>query len=680
MKIELYKADKLSQKGSSLRSMIMNKDMPVLDLLVRESLQNSLDAKDDSNSAKFVNVEFIVDNFDRKALDKELEGVSLASKPLWNNRFLAIKDTNTVGLTGRYDDKKSNLYKLVYGIMEAQQASGAGGSWGIGKTVYFRIGVGLVFYYSRVRVGDKYESLIAADLVEDETTDNSILPAVEGQKYGIAWWGNKIKGKDGVQECRDKSTINAVLDAFKITPFTGNQTGTVIIIPFINENALLANNQPTVEEGESVPFWRTSIKEYLKISVQKWYAARLANKKYPLGKYLNVSINGKGISPSEMEPFFKLTQALYNKAALTLAQSSDADNIRFEDAEILCEEVRVNKQIDPAIAGCIAFTKVNRKQLGMTVPTNAPSPYEYINSTSDDEIFGKPLVMFCRKPGMVVSYETDSKWTSAIPKTGDDEFIVGYFVLNSKPSILNISPDMTLEDYARKSELADHTSWDDCDLGGLKPTILSKIKRSVARRISTAYEVKEEDKGGTESTGLGSLLGRILLPPDGFGRRPSSGGGPGGEQPPIEHKNIRYTYSVKEYTSSGMVLSVHASSGKKKAASFGAEIRMDSMTGPISSSVWEGEMGLTLPFFFNSIRMDQNKIDGEKKGLTFTIEKTGATLFNGISSGNLISKNGDWYGISFKFEDGEEHSLDITLTIDITVRRKDIKPVMSFEF
>ena len=214
MDIELYKADKLSQKGSSLRSMIMNKDMPVLDLLVRESLQNSLDAKDTSSRSKFVNVDYVIDSFNRKVLDKELKGISLEERPEWGNRFIAIRDSYTTGLTGTHDDKGSNLYKLVYGIMEAQQASGAGGSWGIGKTVYFRIGVGLVLYYSRVRVGDGFEELLAADLVEDERSKDAILPPVAGKKYGIAWWGEKVPGKKSVKETRNPKTIARILKAF----------------------------------------------------------------------------------------------------------------------------------------------------------------------------------------------------------------------------------------------------------------------------------------------------------------------------------------------------------------------------------------------------------------------------------------------------------------------------------
>ena len=131
MDIERYKAEKLNQKGSSLRKQIQNNTTPVLDLFVREAVQNSLDARDDNSKSRSVNVDFTVGSFNRAAMEKELEKVDFASKKDWGNKFIAVRDSNTTGLTGRYEEKSSNLFKLVYGIMEAQTASGAGGSWGI---------------------------------------------------------------------------------------------------------------------------------------------------------------------------------------------------------------------------------------------------------------------------------------------------------------------------------------------------------------------------------------------------------------------------------------------------------------------------------------------------------------------------------------------------------------------
>ncbi len=691
MKIELYSAQKLSLKGSDLQKMIQNKDMPILDLLVRESIQNSLDAKDDTSASRFVTVEFNYGDFDRGALNSELEGIDLSSKPLWGNRFLAISDKNTVGLTGKYDDKKSNLYKLVFGIMDAQQASGAGGSWGIGKTVYFRVGVGLVIYYSRIKtVSGGFESLLSAAFVEDETNDTALVPPVNGQKYGIAWWGDEISpNSHTIRETRDKESIDKILQAFDLQSYKGNETGTRIIIPFIDEQYLLSHNQPVREDGTPTPFWMSSLKDYLRISVQKWYIARLNNKKYIYGKYLNLSINGKPIGPDNVEPFFKLAQSLYNKAALTIAKSPDSESVKFDDSEINTFDVRMYSEISPNLAGQVAYAKVNRKQLGMIPPDNCPSPYEYIISVFDEDDYGKPIVMFCRKPGMVVSYKTDGKWVEAIPKSSDEEYIVAWFVLNSQPVLT--SANISLEDYIRKSEMADHCSWDDCALESQKPTIISKIKRSVSRKLAKAYEDAKDSGSKTADTGLGTLLGRLLLPPEGFGGRPTppsppptppgpgggGGSGPGGTS--YSRSCVRYNYNIVKYTSTGMLIQMSISSGKKKTAVFGFSFEMDSIKGSISANDWKNDLGLPLPFFLSSVRMSIKRIDEDNKEAVWTIQKEGATQYGKIRVNQAQTKDGEWYGLDFAFADEEKHAVELMLHLDVTISRKDIKPVLSFE-
>lgn len=679
MKIELYSAQKLSQKGSSLKKLIQNNDMPVLDLLVRESIQNSLDAKDESSDSKFVRVDYNYGSFDRDALDKELDGIDLSRKPLWGNQFLSVSDRFTVGLTGSYKDKSSNLYRLIFGIMDAQQASGAGGSWGIGKTVYFRVGVGLVIYYSRIKTEDGYESLMAAALVEDETQKSSLLPAVEGQKYGIAWWGQEISSKTHtVRETRKIRSITRVLSAFGLQPYKGNDTGTVIIIPFINEQDLLANNQPERKDGEPAPFWMSSLKDYLCLSVQKWYSARLNNRRYQHGKYLTVSVNGKVISPDDVEPFFKLTQQLYNKAALTISGSPDAQSITFANASICSIEIRIYSEIAPNEAGQVAYVKVNRKQLGMTPPDNKPSPYEYINQIVDDEDYGKPILMFCRKPGMVVSYKTEGRWVDAIPKTMDDEYIVAFFVLNPQPGLT--TANISLEDYVRKSEMADHSSWEDCAIESHKPTIITKIRKRVSRKLGNVFENTEEISGKKENTGLGTLLGRILLPPEGFGRKPSSpqSSSESGNKT-ATYKSVKYKYGILRYTPTGMLLQIKISTGKNKVNGFGFSMEMDSIKGAISPNDWETEMGLSLPFCIDSIQLSVKKVDGIDQRINSIVRKDGDSQQGGVCLKQYVSKGGDWYGSSFCFADDNGHSVDMELLLDVMIRRKDIKPVMSFE-
>src|SRR5690606_7699366 len=118
-----------------------------------------------------------------------------------NAKALYISDSNTVGLTGPLhidevvDNDYGNLQKLVYEISIPQNKEGAGGSWGLGKTIYFRFGIGLVFYYSRIKKMDgEYEHRLAATMVENEEGEYTYIPSVDNKpKRGIAWWGEEAE-------------------------------------------------------------------------------------------------------------------------------------------------------------------------------------------------------------------------------------------------------------------------------------------------------------------------------------------------------------------------------------------------------------------------------------------------------------------------------------------------------
>ena len=183
MKIRIKTSDYYSTSGSSVLKMMQNNSTPALDLIVRESVQNSLDAARPNASSvivKFIykdfNVELLADNFEK--IGAEI----LKRYGKTKQKYLAIQDTNTVGLTGEIagrfkpGDKNQNLGKLVYHIMKPQDNEGSGGSWGIGKTVYYRVGTGLVIYYSRIKLDDgHFQERLVAVLVENELSKNGLL-------------------------------------------------------------------------------------------------------------------------------------------------------------------------------------------------------------------------------------------------------------------------------------------------------------------------------------------------------------------------------------------------------------------------------------------------------------------------------------------------------------------------
>ena len=115
-----------------------------------------------------------------------------------------------------------------------------------------------------------------------------------------------------------------------------------------------------------------------------------------------------------------------------------------------------------------------------------------------------------------------------------DEYILAIFVLHSLNKMKNSPTERTLEEYIRRSEMADHTSWSDWSEGTYNPRIVAKIQANVNKIISKEFALVETVAKPKENAGLGKLFGEMLLPPDGFGKRP----GPE-TKPPVNPPNRR---------------------------------------------------------------------------------------------------------------------------------------------
>lgn len=689
MKIEIAEPGRMTQSGSSLLKLIQNNNMPILDLLVRESIQNSLDAENELDS--YVTVEFVTGEFNKMSLNRELEGITDSlNKKYWKNeyKYIAVRDSNTVGLTGKLhydevtDNQYGNLLKLIYEISKPQEAEGAGGSWGLGKTVYFRVGIGLVIYYSRIiNEQGHYESRLAASLVEDEMEMGSLIPALPGKsKRGIAWWGQNI-GENKTKPITDVQYIEHILKIFNIEPYEDDLTGTTIIIPYIDEQELLKNNQIKYKDGEDngiCPFWRCSIEDYLKVAIQRWYAPRLNNKKYPYGKFLCAKINKIGIGLDNMEPTFQVVQALYNRAI----SGKVCDDILEEDG-VKCksEEIILRKVLETTKAGTVAYAKVPRKLFRTEYPDNKPEPYMYFNCEIRDKEKNKPVVFFTRKPGMIVSYEDVGNWVDGISASNIDEFVLAIFVLNSENKLAYTNGLYSLEEYVRKSEMADHTSWGDFSMGNNNPRIVSKIQTQVNSKISKEFSAEEVDTTSRLNSGFGKMFGDLLLPPDNFGEKPSSDfcGGQGGNGHTEIHKNIIFGYepSKTKYSSNGMIVELTIRS-RRKITSTGINLAIDSEMGAIKPKDWEEKMGLSMPFAISSTEIFIRKLDGSDRNLKMTVDSINIKSKVDDISCELVKTNNN-VGCGIHIMSESEHQIEMELNVNLQLDRKDIKPLFNVD-
>lgn len=688
MRIEIAEPGRMTQTGSSLLKLIQNNDMPVLDLLVRESIQNSLDAR--KSNSKYVDVNFLISTFDNNKLCEELEGINWALKNKYpKNRysFIAVRDTNTVGLTGELDYKKvknndyGNLLKLIYEICKPQEAEGAGGSWGLGKTVYFRIGIGLVIYYSRISIGPgKYASRLAASYVEDETKSDAMIPVYHNQaKRGIAWWGESV-GENVTQAITDENTISEFLKIFDIDPYIGEETGTTIIIPYTDSERLLKNNQIEYLDGKGKviePFWTSNIEEYLKIATQRWYAPRLNNSHYNAGAFLRLRINNVGLGYDHMEPVFKVIQALYNRAN----HIDEEDILTNDEAITKVSGIKVIKYLTDTQVGTLAYTKVPKELLGMRAPDNKPEPFMYFNCEIRDEEVNKPTICFTRKPAMIVSYENVGAWASNIHPTTKDEYILAIFVLNSWNQMKNSPTPRSLEEYIRRSEMADHTSWSDWSEGTYNPRIITKIQSNVNKIISKEFAPVDTGYKPKENSGLGKLFGDMLLPPDGFGKKPGPSAGPKRPANPSRRRSLSFRVddSKIKYLSDTMIIPlILVTFGKKKISSIGFEIQIDSESKKIEMKEWENKLNLPAPFEIKDCKIDIVFLNEQRINETAVIADDSAeTVIKDVVFKKKNLKSGTCYGISV--ESDENFSIKSRIILTVLTHRKDVKPVFVFE-
>ena len=522
MKINIPEQTPMSMSGSSVLSSIQNNSMSTIDLMIRESLQNSLDAGiDNIGIYRSVDVNYTIGKFTKTNLTNELEGISVDLKNKIKETecsFISIEDKNTVGLNGKikYSDAKEkygNFRKLVYEIAKPQTKEDAGGSWGYGKTVYFRVGIGLVVFYTRFKENGEYIERLACTYIEDETKYNSLLHNIKRNDRGIAWFGDEQNGSPYPIENHDY--ISNFLKIFDLRCYAGRETGTKIIIPFINKKELLNDINYKKEYWNNNCFWKDNFEETLENSILQWYAPRINNKNYKEmfdKPFLKVYINNQKIKFNDDENyFFKVISELYNLALLNnynISYNPDINHILDYDVKT----VKYSK-LKGQNSGSIAFCKIPIKSFEL-------SPYTYIGIENNTSNGNRPIIGFCRKPGMIVDYQISNKWADKIPNTPEDEILIGIFVLNSNAIFKDY---FKLELYIRKSEMADHNAWDDVYIEEKNyGKVVATICKNTKKIIQVSLKENELNKP-RRIIGISQKLGKLFLPTIGYGSTPQTG-------------------------------------------------------------------------------------------------------------------------------------------------------------
>lgn len=676
-------------KGSHLLKEFANTGTPILDSLIRESVQNSLDAA--KGVADPVRMDFVTGDFSKKDLFAQCEGLEKMLKPNFSSipsRFLAFRDFNTTGLEGNVTDKgdqnTGNYFKLVLDIGNEQTDRGAGGSCGIGKSLYFRLGVkGFVIYYSRILVGKgKYESRLIAMMVENERQKDSVIPAAERgmSKTGIAYWG--VLGDDMILPVTDEDEIEEILDIFDMEPYNGTETGTMVILPFIDEKALLNDNKPIYEiaGSELVPTWTRSVNDFLKISVQRWYFARLNNNKYKHGNPLKVSIGGKLLKSEDMVPCFRVLQALYNRAAG--CKEDVLDDILTDYEGVKTEDVLLGRYrpLEKKKAGTLSYVLADRELLGIMPPDNYYLPYIYCDTDFEDNDTNVPLIGFCRKPGMVVSYETSGDWLYRVPDSPDGEhFMMAMFVLNSNNYLTGT--DYDLEEYVRKMEPNDHMSWVDGTFCGENFSFIKNIKSNVSKILNNVLSRGEQGEAKRKMSELGKIFSWIL-PPEDFGRKASPRGSSGGNSktPGTTKTSKKLKYKILHQSLKyDEVIITYVIESEKARKDFSIELLVSAADGKnISLPEWVG-MGASAPFWITKAQVAFKNIDGKSNSKLYPLTSAKSS-YKDMQTGfavEMLQKDKCPVPCLLNFEFDEAHMFKMEVKITISISSRKALPVIN---
>ena len=685
MKIEIQKIEKMGQTGKSLLDILQSNDIPFLDLFIRESIQNSLDAADKSKD-RFVELDLICKDFDSEGFSRHLEGVTdrINEKYSKKERYIALRDSKTNGLTGPLtidelveSGDQGNLISLVYSISKRQREEGSGGSWGLGKTSYFRMGNGLVIYYSRIKTGFRtYQSRLVVSLVEDEESIHAMIPKSSNIPcQGLAWWGEKHT-ENTTKPITDERLISEILKNFDFPLYKGDETGTSIIIPYIDEERLLSNKiQIDYKKGQT-PYWYDSIAEYFEVAVQRWYFPRLDNSHYR-GKHFKLKINNKEFSKDDMAPVFKVFMDMYNISSTDLGLKSELRN--FPEIDYEKKDINITTYLNDKLLGYLVSAKVPSKLLDETAPNNGNKVYEYLNKGNISQDLNTPIIGYSRKPGMVISYEYDSPWLRGVDSTESNEYLLSFFTLNSdnilKQDEFDKEEPRSLEEYIRGSEKAEHSSWHDTDYKGKAVKIVERMQRNIAGELKKFYNFKEKPLEGQKKSGLSGKYGSILLPKTKFGAKGSKQETKVTKAP--QRKKIERTSSFDvdfdriAHKSDGICIPFRFSS-TIPLESLTLELKVATDGGALTIQKFEETLSQDIPFKIESVNLTdlRSKIKNSFNYNTINLKQSSKNMT--ISNVNSLSDL--CYGVKIDFL--QENPVEIEGLIEIENSRKDIKLIL----
>ncbi|AHC14089.1 hypothetical protein [Salinispira pacifica] len=460
-------------------------------LFIREAVQNSLDAHDEINVT--VSIELKLRKVPADVLNSVFEKAGFSTDK--EHFFLEFSDFGTYGLDGALQEPESlddmgRFWRFALSMGVPQANDDAGGSWGMGKSIYHLMGSGFIIIYSQTKK-ENLSRLCAKWIVDERDTERAYLRDVG---TGIAFWGSKEN-----VPLTDINEIRPTLSNLGLS--IRNEPGTSIFIHLDHDPEKYGFND--LKEFEQ-NFLRHCYQE-----VYRWYVIRLGdNFKHKL-TIRNLPYHYK--RSFERNPSFYLFRNLFETAYGYLKQDESESK---DDSDIKIVPLKIKNK---NITAVLVYRDLTRSELLMQAPDNFKSPVEYLmNNTSQES---RSVCGMTRAAGMIVKYDS-----ALLPEPGNpDEYRIGLLLINpecelKKPG--SRSQYINAESYFRGCEGKDHSGWDD--------SLWSKIRKfreqsNYARMLFREIKNLFKDHDGTQKIDVsrdiaqGRIAGDLILGAFGFG-------------------------------------------------------------------------------------------------------------------------------------------------------------------
>ena len=217
------------------RDQFNNDDVSLPEALVREVIQNSLDARIENGPVKVsFNLKSLNNNeAERLALNlQSLEphlracGLELPGNSDGSIRVLCVEDFNTSGLTGSYDKlDEENFDQFWRSVGGSEKFGTKGGRWGLGKLVYSSASKINTLFGLTLRTGDDVPSVMGQAVLRNHSIGTKYYPA-----HGF-WFDQRSNGLGLQLPVTDEDEVQEFRKLFGIN--RKHQTGLSVVIPHL---------------------------------------------------------------------------------------------------------------------------------------------------------------------------------------------------------------------------------------------------------------------------------------------------------------------------------------------------------------------------------------------------------------------------------------------------------------